>query len=57
MEPERLYDAVNLLLDMQSKNGGLAAWEPASRYPWLEWLNPVEFMQGLIVEEQYGLFS
>ena len=36
MEPERLYDAVNVILNMQSKNGGLPAWEPASRYYWME---------------------
>ncbi|KAK2999565.1 hypothetical protein RJ639_023881, partial [Escallonia herrerae] len=27
-EPTRLYDAVDVLLSLQSKNGGLAAWEP-----------------------------
>nr|GMC92256.1 beta-amyrin synthase [Ipomoea batatas] len=36
LEPERLYDAVNVLLSLQSKNGGLAAWEPAGASEWLE---------------------
>ncbi|KAK3020646.1 hypothetical protein RJ639_046430 [Escallonia herrerae] len=36
MEPARLYDAVNVLLSLQSKNGGLAAWEPAGSAEWLE---------------------
>ncbi|KAI8026686.1 hypothetical protein LOK49_LG02G00873 [Camellia lanceoleosa] len=27
-EAERLYDAVNVILSLQSKTGGLAAWEP-----------------------------
>nr|XP_023928576.1 germanicol synthase-like [Quercus suber] len=36
MEPERLFDAVNILLSLQSKNGGLAAWEPAGAGHWLD---------------------
>ncbi|KAK3428105.1 hypothetical protein EUGRSUZ_F04220 [Eucalyptus grandis] len=36
MEPGRLYDAVNILLSQQSKNGRLAAWEPAGAQDWLE---------------------
>ncbi|GMN48261.1 hypothetical protein TIFTF001_017441 [Ficus carica] len=28
LEPERLYDFVNIILSLQNKNGGLAAWEP-----------------------------
>ncbi|XP_021896494.1 beta-amyrin synthase-like [Carica papaya] len=36
IEVERLYDSVNILLSLQSKNGGLAAWEPAGAQEWLE---------------------
>ncbi|XP_058010223.1 lupeol synthase-like [Hevea brasiliensis] len=36
MEPENLYDSVNVLLSLQSKNGGLSAWEPAGARLWLE---------------------
>ncbi|KAK0599824.1 hypothetical protein LWI29_008970 [Acer saccharum] len=36
MDTERLYDSVNVLLSLQSKNGGLAAWEPAGAHEWLE---------------------
>nr|UTU07507.1 oxidosqualene cyclase 3 [Ailanthus altissimus] len=53
MEPERLYDAVNILLSMQSKNGGVSAWEPAGAQSWLEMLNPVEFLSDLIIEYEY----
>ncbi|XP_023548790.1 isomultiflorenol synthase isoform X1 [Cucurbita pepo subsp. pepo] len=53
MEPQRFYDAVNVILNMQSKNGGLPAWEPASSYYWMEWLNPVEFLEDLIIEHQH----
>ncbi|KAK0600405.1 hypothetical protein LWI29_014613 [Acer saccharum] len=36
MDTERLYDSVNVLLSLQSKNGGLAVWEPAGAHEWLE---------------------
>ncbi|CAH8356151.1 unnamed protein product [Eruca vesicaria subsp. sativa] len=53
MDLERLYDAVNLLLYFQSKNGGITGWEPARGSNWLEWLSPVEFMEDTIVEHEY----
>ncbi|CAI9105313.1 OLC1v1004210C1 [Oldenlandia corymbosa var. corymbosa] len=53
LEPERLYDAVNILLYLQSKNGGLAAWEPAGAENWLELLNPTEFFADIVVEHEY----
>ncbi|RVW23144.1 Beta-amyrin synthase [Vitis vinifera] len=40
MEPERLFDSVNILLSLQvriiflEKNGGLAVWEPAGASEW-----------------------
>ncbi|KAL8125225.1 beta-amyrin synthase 1-like [Apium graveolens] len=52
-EPERLYDSVNVLLSLQSENGGLAAWEPATGQDWLELLNPTEFFQDIVVEHEY----
>ncbi|KAF3956063.1 hypothetical protein CMV_018776 [Castanea mollissima] len=36
-----------------SKNGGLSAWEPAGAQEWLEWLNPTEFFEGIVVEHEY----
>nr|ADK12003.1 beta-amyrin synthase [Aralia elata] len=53
MEPERLYDSVNVLLSLQSKNGGLAAWEPAGAQEWLELLNPTEFFADIVIEHEY----
>ncbi|KAF3963933.1 hypothetical protein CMV_011727 [Castanea mollissima] len=53
MEPKQLFDAVNILLYLQSKNGGLSAWEPAGAQEWLEWLNPTEFFEGIVVEHEY----
>ncbi|OAY52730.1 lupeol synthase isoform X1 [Manihot esculenta] len=53
MEPEKMYDSVNVILSLQSKNGGFSAWEPARAGSWLEWLNPVEFMEDLVIEHEY----
>ncbi|GLU21899.1 hypothetical protein SLE2022_380110 [Rubroshorea leprosula] len=53
LEPERLYDAVNVLLSLQSKNGGVAAWEPAGASEWLEMLNPTEFFADIVIEHEY----
>ncbi|XP_075664223.1 beta-amyrin synthase-like isoform X1 [Castanea sativa] len=53
MEPERLFDAVNILLSLQSKNGGLATWEPAGAGHWLDLLNPIEFLEDIVVEHEY----
>ncbi|GAA0153334.1 cyclase [Lithospermum erythrorhizon] len=50
---ERLFDAVNILLSLQSKNGGLAAWEPAGAAKWLELLNPTEFFADIVIEHEY----
>ncbi|KAL1223822.1 Seco-amyrin synthase [Cardamine amara subsp. amara] len=53
MNVERLYDSVNFLLSLQSKNGGISAWEPALGKTWLEWLSPVEFMENTTIEHEY----
>ncbi|KAI3833492.1 hypothetical protein MKW98_024491 [Papaver atlanticum] len=53
MAKERLYDSVDIILSLQSENGGLVAWEPASSHKWMEVLNPTEFFQGTIVEHEY----
>jgi cycloartenol synthase len=36
LETERFYDAVNVILSLQSSNGGFPAWEPQNAYSWLE---------------------
>nr|AXK50226.1 lupeol synthase [Citrullus amarus] len=54
MEPQCIFDAVNLILSLQAKNGGMAAWEPTGTVPsWLEQLNPVEFFEYTILEKEY----
>ncbi|KAK7824326.1 beta-amyrin synthase [Quercus suber] len=49
MELERLFDSVNILLSLQSKNGGLPAWEPARAGDWLD----VKFLEDIVVEHEY----
>ncbi|CAN0864502.1 Beta-amyrin synthase [Linum grandiflorum] len=53
MEPTRLFDSINVLLSLQSKNGGLSGWEPAGGPEWLEVLNPTEFFEDIVVEHEY----
>ncbi|XLU58673.1 hypothetical protein S245_053321 [Arachis hypogaea] len=53
VETQRLYDAVNVILSIQSSNGGFPAWEPQRGYQWLEKFNPTEFFESVIVEMDY----
>ncbi|QCD93398.1 cycloartenol synthase [Vigna unguiculata] len=53
LEPERMYDSVNFILSLQSKNGGLSVWEPAKAQKWLENLNPAEFIADIVIEHEY----
>ncbi|KAJ9549992.1 hypothetical protein OSB04_022535 [Centaurea solstitialis] len=53
MEPKQLYKAVNIILSLQSKNGGIPAWEPARSSKWLEILNPTEFFVDIVIEHEY----
>ncbi|XP_037492224.1 lupeol synthase-like [Jatropha curcas] len=53
LEPEKLFDAVNVILSLQSKNGGLAAWEPAPPTFWMEWLNPTELFEDAVIEHEH----
>ncbi|KAK1408583.1 hypothetical protein QVD17_40483 [Tagetes erecta] len=54
MEIEQLKDAVNIILSLQSKNGGLSAWEPAGSSEWLEILNPTELFADIVIEHEYA---
>ncbi|KAG5569829.1 hypothetical protein H5410_059595, partial [Solanum commersonii] len=53
IEPARLYDSVDVILTFQSKNGGLAAWEPAGASQYLELLNPTELFADIVIEHEY----
>ncbi|KAF6161214.1 hypothetical protein GIB67_042353 [Kingdonia uniflora] len=55
METDRIYDSANLLISLQSENGGLSAWdwELATAHEWLEVLNPTELFQDIVNEHEY----
>ncbi|XP_010546469.1 PREDICTED: seco-amyrin synthase-like [Tarenaya hassleriana] len=53
MKRERLYDAVDSILLLQSKNGGMPVWERAKGKPWMERLNPVEFIEDATLEHEF----
>ncbi|KAK6941195.1 LOW QUALITY PROTEIN: Squalene cyclase, C-terminal [Dillenia turbinata] len=53
METERFYDAVNVILSLQSSNGGFPAWEPQRAFRWIEKLNPTEFFEDVLIEREY----
>ncbi|XP_057761704.1 lupeol synthase-like [Arachis stenosperma] len=53
METERFYDAVNVVLSLQSSSGGFSAWESRRAYNWLEKFNPTEFFEDCLTEKDY----
>ncbi|CAN1340500.1 Lupeol synthase [Linum perenne] len=53
MEKERLFDAVNVILSLQSKNGGFPAWEKQRAFGWLEKFNPTDFFEDTMIEREY----
>ncbi|XAR63728.1 Beta-amyrin synthase [Bertholletia excelsa] len=52
-DPQMLFEAVNVILSLQGKSGGLAAWEPVKAGAWLEFLNPTEFFADIVIEHEY----
>ncbi|EYU25764.1 hypothetical protein ABFS82_10G074300 [Erythranthe guttata] len=53
IETGRLYDAVNVILSLQSDSGGFPAWEPKRAYRWIEKLNPTELFEDALIERDY----
>ncbi|PRQ35861.1 putative lupeol synthase [Rosa chinensis] len=53
MEKECFYDAVNVILSLQSISGGFPAWEPQRAFRWLEIFNPTEFFEDTLIEREY----
>ncbi|KAF5469389.1 hypothetical protein F2P56_013469 [Juglans regia] len=53
IETGRFYDAVNVILSLQSINGGFPAWEPQRAFGWLEKFNPTEFFEDTLIEREY----
>jgi squalene cyclase len=42
LSDERLFDAVNVMLSLQNKDGGWPSYENMRSGAWMEWLNPSE---------------
>ncbi|CDP10848.1 unnamed protein product [Coffea canephora] len=53
LETAHAYDAVNVILSLQSKNGGFPAWEPVRAYRWMEKFNPTDFLEDVLIEREY----
>ncbi|KAK8546928.1 hypothetical protein V6N13_093966 [Hibiscus sabdariffa] len=53
MEAEHIFDSVQIILSLQSKYGGLTVWEPEGGGFWWEWLNPVEFLEDIMIEHEH----
>ncbi|PWA51081.1 squalene cyclase [Artemisia annua] len=55
---QRLYDAVNFLLYVQSPTtGGFAVWEPLIPHPYLQTLNPSEMFADIVVEREESVLQ
>lgn len=52
-EPERLYQAVNVLLSYQNADGGCASYELTRSPQWLELLNPSEVFGNIMIDYSY----
>ncbi|KAM6552951.1 hypothetical protein CsatB_013713 [Cannabis sativa] len=50
---KKIYDSVNVILSLQSKNGGVPAWEPVRGQKWMEMFNPTEFFADIVIEHEY----
>ncbi|KAK9086019.1 hypothetical protein Sjap_026430 [Stephania japonica] len=53
IEAQKLYDAVNVILSLQSENGGFSAWEPARAPEWLELFNSSDVFPCAMIETEY----
>lgn len=53
IEDECIYDAVNVILSLQSENGGFSAWEPNQAFRWMEKFNPTEMFEDVLIEREY----
>ncbi|XP_027906857.1 cycloartenol synthase-like [Vigna unguiculata] len=50
---KRLYDAVNIILSLQNKDGGFPTYELTRSYNWMEIINPSETFGDIILDYPY----
>ncbi|CBJ34051.1 Cycloartenol synthase [Ectocarpus siliculosus] len=53
ISPERLHDAVNILLSYQNRDGGWATYENTRGFRWYETLNPSETFGDIMIDYSY----
>ena len=53
LSDERIFDAVNVILSLQNKDGGWATYELKRGPDLLELLNPAEVFSGIMVDYSY----
>ncbi|KAF9054597.1 terpenoid cyclases/protein prenyltransferase alpha-alpha toroid [Panaeolus papilionaceus] len=53
ISPQRMYDAVDVMLSLQNPNGGFASYELIRGPAWLEKLNPAEVFGNIMIEYCY----
>uniref|UniRef100_A0A803P5K5 Terpene cyclase/mutase family member n=1 Tax=Cannabis sativa TaxID=3483 RepID=A0A803P5K5_CANSA len=53
VQPNRLYDAVNVILSLQNGDGGFATYELTRSYQWLELINPAETFGDIVIDYPY----
>ncbi|XP_078434540.1 cycloartenol synthase 1 [Wolffia australiana] len=53
IDPERLYDAVNVILSLGNEGGGFATYELTRSYSWLEIINPSETFGDIVIDYPY----
>ncbi|KAJ4809906.1 Terpene cyclase/mutase family member [Rhynchospora pubera] len=53
IEPNRLYDAVNVILSLMNDNGGFATYELTRSYAWMELINPAETFGDIVIDYPY----
>uniref|UniRef100_A0A1D1XPI8 Terpene cyclase/mutase family member n=1 Tax=Anthurium amnicola TaxID=1678845 RepID=A0A1D1XPI8_9ARAE len=53
IDAKRLYDAVNVLLSLMNKDGGVPTYELSRSYAWLEIINPAETFGDIVIDYPY----
>ncbi|KOM58190.1 hypothetical protein LR48_Vigan11g122400 [Vigna angularis] len=53
LDAKRLYDAVNIILSFQNKDGGFPTYELTRSYNWMEIINPSETFGDIILDYPY----
>ncbi|XP_062109486.1 cycloartenol synthase-like [Humulus lupulus] len=53
LEPNRIYDPVNVILSLQNRDGGFATYELTRSYHWLELINPAETFGDIVIDYPY----